>query len=414
MPRSLHIFSLFTAAYFLSYFFRSANAVIAPDLARDLALDAAQLGLMTSLFFAAFAAVQLPLGWGLDYWGPRWVTPGLMLVGALGSLLFAIAPSFGLLALGRALIGVGMAGILMGALKAFSRWFEPHRFATVSGLLVGIGSSGALVAATPLAWLNQAIGWRAVFAGGALAIALCALALMLWVRNTPPGAAWPAGGAGRNGLRSVFADPRFWRIAPFNLFLTGGLLAFQGLWAGPYLFDVLGLGPVAAGNMLLLLGGGAIAGYVATGWMGDRFGLGRVVLTCGWLFALAQLLLALRPPLPVVAGSYVLLGFAGATNIVLLAHVRRIFAPTITGQVISAVNLFGIGGTFLLQWAMGLIIGQFPVDAAGRYPPAAHTAALALTLLGTLLTLLWYRPLARMPAPAGAAPTEPVAPARAE
>jgi sugar phosphate permease len=45
------------------------NAVIAPDLARDLGLEAAQLGLMPSLFFASFAAVQLPLG--LDRWGPR-------------------------------------------------------------------------------------------------------------------------------------------------------------------------------------------------------------------------------------------------------------------------------------------------------------------------------------------------------
>ncbi len=71
MPGALRVFVLFTLAYFLSYFFRSANAVIAPDLTREMGLDAATLGLMTSLFYLAFAAVQLPLGGALDRWGPR-------------------------------------------------------------------------------------------------------------------------------------------------------------------------------------------------------------------------------------------------------------------------------------------------------------------------------------------------------
>ena len=137
MPKQIHIFIFFTAAYFLSYFFRSANAVIAPDLSSELGLEAQQLGFMTSLFFASFAAVQIPLGMALDKWGPRWVTSGLMLVGVIGSIVFGLAPSFEILALGRALIGIGMAGILMGSLKVFSQWFPLERFATVSGLLVG-------------------------------------------------------------------------------------------------------------------------------------------------------------------------------------------------------------------------------------------------------------------------------------
>ncbi|MCJ7796725.1 MAG: MFS transporter, partial [Thermoleophilia bacterium] len=109
--RRLVIFALFSAAYFLSQFFRSANAVIAPDLSQELSIGAAQLGLMTSLFYAAFAAVQLPLGQALDRFGARVVTPSLMLVGAGGSLLFGAGHSFAVLALGRALIGMGMAGV---------------------------------------------------------------------------------------------------------------------------------------------------------------------------------------------------------------------------------------------------------------------------------------------------------------
>ncbi len=393
MPKSVQVFLLFTAAYFLSYFFRSANAVIAPDLSRDLSLSAAQLGLMTSLFFAAFALAQIPLGIGLDRWGPRWVTPGLMLAAVVGSALFALAPSFGVLAVGRALIGAGMAGVLMGSLKAFSRWFPPHRFATVSGLLVGIGSSGALIAATPLAWLNDTVGWRAVFWAGALITGVIALAVMLWARNGPPGSEEVGPSSAGGSLGAIFSDGHFWRIAPLNFFVAGSLLAFQGLWAGPYLFDVYRLTNIAAGNILLLLSVGATLGFAASGWLADRLGLMRVILVSSLIFILSQVGLAVRPPLALVGALYALFGFCGAFNIMMLAHARQIFPTSMTGQAITAVNLFGIGGTFLLQWWSGLIIGRFAVDAAGHYPPAAYTTALLFTAVGTCLALVRYWPL---------------------
>lgn len=399
MTKHHQVFIWFTAAYFLSYFFRSANAVIAPDLVRELALDAAQLGLMTSLFYATFALAQLPLGIGLDRWGPRWVTPGLLFIGAAGSLLFAVAPSFGILTAGRALIGVGMAGVLMGSLKAFSQWFQPQRFATVSGLLVGIGASGALIAATPLAWLNNVVGWRAVFGGGAVVTALIALAIIVWTRNTPPGVPWTGGAHTDGSLRHVFADLRFWRIVPLNFFMTGTLLAFQGLWAGPYLFDVVGLTEIAAGNVLLLMGIGAALGFGTSGWLADRLGTGRIVIVSGGLFLLSQIALIARPEPPLVGVVATVFGWSGAFNVMLLANARQIFPPTITGQAVTATNLFGIGGTFLLQWWMGLIIGAFPADVAGRYPPQAYTAALLMTTIGTLLALIWYVPLVRRPTP---------------
>jgi sugar phosphate permease len=84
----------FLAAYLLSYFFRSTNAVLAGDLQRDAGLGPEQLGFMTSLFFLVFAAAQLPLGAALDRWGPRWVPAGLMLIAAAGSLVTAAADGF--------------------------------------------------------------------------------------------------------------------------------------------------------------------------------------------------------------------------------------------------------------------------------------------------------------------------------
>lgn len=398
MPSLRHwaVFGCFTAAYFLSYFFRSANAVLAPDLSAELNLGAAELGLMTSLFFAAFAAVQLPLGVALDKLGPRWMTPALMVVGVAGSVLFAAAPSFAWLALGRALIGVGMAGILMGALTAFSRWFPARRYATVSGLLVGIGSTGALVAAAPLAWLNTVMGWRGVFGWGALVIALVALSIVLFTRNAPPGEAAPhAPTRAAGGMGAVFGDLRFWRIAVLVFFTNGTLLAFQGLWAGPYLFDIYRLGRVEAGGVLAWLSVGATLGFALAGWLADRLGLTRVVVVGSALFVALQAGLAVTPPALALPGLLLAFGLSGAASMLLLTQARLAFPAHLTGRAVTAVNVFGIGGTFLLQSLMGVLIGAFPKDAAGHYPPEAYALTLSLSALGTLLALLFYAPLWR-------------------
>lgn len=316
-----------------------------------------------------------------------------MLVGAGGSLMFAGATSFGGLAAGRALIGVGMAGVLMGSLKVFSQWFPARRFATVSGMLVGIGSLGALFAATPMALLNSQFGWRSVFLAGSVLTALIAMSIMLWTRNAPPGVEWRSDAGGTGGLREVFTDWRLWRIAPLTFFLAGTMLGFQGLWSGLYLYDTQGMTDVQVGNVILLLGVGSTLGFLSSGWLADRYGLVRVIMLMSAVFVVCQAGLAMIPSPAGIRALYFVFGYAGAFNVMLLAQARHIFPLSMTGKAVTSVNLFAIGGTFALQWLMGLIIGLFPASVTGQYPPQAYSAALAFTATGTLLSLLWYAPL---------------------
>jgi MFS family permease len=392
--RSLILLS-FALAYFFSNFFRSANAVIAGDLSRQMSLSAQQLGLMTSLFYAVFALVQLPLGGALDRWGPRWVTSSLMLSAVVGSLVFSRAVSFGGLALGRALIGAGMAGVLMGTYTAFSRWFSARRFATASSIVVAVGALGALATGAPLAWFDQKYGWRAIFFWGAVGVLVSAVFIVVFVRDRPPTdqpsprrASDPAG-----SYRDIFRDRRFYRIAVLNFMVVGTFLAMQGLWFGPFLFDALGLDKVEAGSLITLAAVGGLAGYLTCGWLADHYGRHRVAVFGISVFLLAQLGLVatgVTQSLGLAYLAYLLFGLGGAYNIVLMAHVRELFPLAVTGRAVSAVNMFGIGGTAVLQWGMGMIIGAFGRDAGGHYPAEAYVVTFALTGLGGLAALLWY------------------------
>jgi sugar phosphate permease len=75
----------FAFAYSLSYFYRSVNAVIAPDLTNRFSLSPADLGLLTSAYFLVFSAFQLPLGLLLDRFGPRRTDATLLLAAAAGA-----------------------------------------------------------------------------------------------------------------------------------------------------------------------------------------------------------------------------------------------------------------------------------------------------------------------------------------
>jgi len=150
----------FAAGYYFSYVFRTINALIAGTLTRELGLGPADLGLLTSVYFLAMAAVQVPLGILLDRYGPRRVQSACLVFAAAGAGVFACAESMPGLMLGRALIGVGVATALMASLKAIVLWFPKERIALANGWVVMLGALGAVTATLPAEPLVRSLGWR--------------------------------------------------------------------------------------------------------------------------------------------------------------------------------------------------------------------------------------------------------------
>jgi len=227
------VFLPFALGYFLSYLYRTVNAVIGPNLADDLGIDAGALGLLTSAYFIAFAAAQLPLGFFLDSHGPRRAEAVLLIVAAAGAFVFSIGDGLWSLVLGRAMIGLGVAACLMAAFKAMSEWFPRDKLPMANGFIMASGGLGAIMATAPTEALVAAVGWRYGFV--ALGIATLAAAIILW--TVVPERARETGGesvAERIGdLRQVYGNLAFWRIAPVTALSQGTFLAIQTLWAGP-------------------------------------------------------------------------------------------------------------------------------------------------------------------------------------
>ena len=144
------IYVAFAAGYVMSYVFRVVTAVISPELTRELDLNPGALGLLTSTYFVAFAAMQIPAGLLLDRYGPRRVEPVLLVVAAIGAFAFAAADVASGLALRARVDRRRRVGVPDGAAQGHRGLVRPERQASMTGWVMVAGSSGALFATLPV------------------------------------------------------------------------------------------------------------------------------------------------------------------------------------------------------------------------------------------------------------------------
>jgi MFS family permease len=386
------LYPAFAGGYLLSYFFRSVNAVISPELTRELALKPASLGLLTSAYFMAFAAVQIPAGMLLDRYGPRRVEPVLLAIAGTGSLLFAIADDVPCLVVARALIGAGCAACLMAPMKAIVTWYPVARQPSLAGWMMVAGGVGALVATTPLELALRFASWRMIFV--ALAVMTYAAVAFIWIKipEAPNHPETPGLATQWAGVKSVFAHARFWWIAPLGGVVMGTFMAIQGLWAVPWLIEVNGYDRAVAARHLLVAGASTMAGYLSIGLLAPRLALRgihtRHLFAAGFT-ASAAALAAIVAGLP---GSYLwwaIYGFGASGNVLSFTVLNDGFEKELAGRANTAVNLTIFIGSFAVQWGVGLVVDGARA-ALGFDTASGLKLAFALALALNLATLAWF------------------------
>lgn len=394
----LLVFVPFSGGFFLSELFRSVNAVIAPLLVADARLSAADLGLLTSAFFVPFALFQIPLGLLLDRFGARRVQAVLLLFTALGAFLFSIGPGLPLLAFGRALIGFGLAGGLMGALKALSLWFPARSWPLVNGCFFAIGGLGAITATMPVDALVGIVGWRGVFQGLALAVLLVAAAIFFVVPERDGRGEIPNRAQLFAGLGAIYGEPMFWRVTPLAAVSLGTYMGIQGLWAGPWLKDVAGLDSAGVARYLLFTAIAVAVGYFNSGFAAEmlrRVGVGaRTVMGGGVVLFMAAQGVLIAELDPGALWPWLLFGLTGNAAMLAYAYLTSCFPLDHAGRVNTCLNLVVFVAAFLAQYVAGAIIEAFPLSPDGGYARESYRWAFGALLAAEALAFLWYcRPL---------------------
>jgi sugar phosphate permease len=390
---AVRVFLCFALGYLLSYGLRSINAVIAPALMAELGLSNADLGLLSSAYFVAFGCMQLPLGVWLDRYGPRRTESALLLVAAVGAIVFALSTTLAGLWIGRALIGIGVSACLMAALKAYRQWFAPERQSQLASWMLVAGTGGALVATLPVTLALPYLGWRGIFLMVAALLLLAAGAIFFLLREAERShAATTTQGAAAHdgGYRHIFTTPYFWRMGVLGLVNHGIFFALQTLWAGPWMMTVLGKSAQETGEILFIFNLTLMLSYLALGWSAPRLaargwhthrliGVG----VAGMLLAQFAMLVTTSPHAWLL---WLPLALCVPVTTLVQSNVALAFPPALAGRANSAYNLQLFIGAFASQWGFGLIVDAFKADGAPGVGAFQSTLAIALVLQAAAFT----------------------------
>ena len=282
-------------------------------LAAEFDVTLGMLGLAMGVQGVTNAAFQLPFGYLSDDYDRRLVLGLSMGISTASVFLIALAPTFELLLVGQALLGVGVAGHHPVHFPLLAEATPEHlraRAFSVRGFLGSLGFAAPPVVVTAVVGL-PGLTWRhAVGLIGLFGAGYTLLTLLAFRRYVDPGTTTPEpGGAGRDRplgdrlraeARTVVASPAIVALALLALVASVASWSVTS-YAVVLLQDGYGLGlEVANLSLTALFVAGAVA-VLGGGYLSDRFSPGPVIVSSYASVALFVGVLASLAVAPAVA-----------------------------------------------------------------------------------------------------------------
>ena len=394
---ALRVFLCFAFAYFMSYAIRTINVVIAPDLVKDLGLNNADLGLLSSAYFIGFGATQIPLGLALDRFGPRITEAWVMTLAVVGALIFAIAEDFTTLVMARVLIGMGVSACLMAAFSGFRAWYATSQQGQLASAMLVCGTSGALASTWPVHLVTPYIGWRGVFL---VMAALSFLAILILYYGLPVKKSAPidkpiqssSATLSWQSYRPILTNSFFWRILPLGTFCYGGFIAVQTLWFGPWLIEVMDYPPTTAAQIVFGFNVVLLLAYLFNAWVLPKLAR-RGIDTMRYMTWMVGMSMIMQ------AGAYFwqtslvwvwwfLFAITCASFVLAQSIIVLYFPKNYSGRVSTTYNLTLFIGAFIVQWGIGHMLDLG--IALGWNKTSAYDLALAVFLAIQILGFIWF------------------------
>jgi len=254
---------------------------------------------------------------------------------------------------------------------------------------VALGVLGNMAAATPLVFLARSLGWRNSFLAIAVlnAIQVAVFYLAVWDRPGGRARVRHRGSSSLKGTLTLFRSYNYWAISFAAFVRYGFFVALQGLWAGLFLINGLGMSMLSAGNAILGMGLGIMVGLPVSGRLSDTWARSRkhVIWPTLILFGLLALWFSFWGAAPsawLVYGALFVIGMLSATGQVMFAHIKELVPTQLTARAMTGVNFFVMLGGAVFTQLIGLVIGDDPsnLKRPGDFAPAWYLGAVSMFL----------------------------------
>jgi MFS family permease len=391
------------AVYLGAVFHRTSLGVAGLQASSRFGISPSQLSIFVLLQLGIYAGMQIPTGILVDRYGPRRLLVAAACTMGFAQLLFAVADSYPVALLARAVLGLGDALTFVSVLRFAAGQFAPRRYPVVVALTGTLGQLGNLVATVPLTTLLHRAGWTPTFLGaGVLSLVSGAVVFLLLPRSPrlqrrpaeAPALLESLRGVGRR-VHSAWslAGTRagFW--VHFASMSTS--LAFAVLWGVPFMVEGQRMSRDAASTVLLFSVLVAVVVGPPIGYLTGRHPATRVplaigtslVTVLGWYAVLA----AFSGPMPygLLVALVLVTIIGGPVSSIGFALARDYNGPAIVGTATGVVNVAGFVAAIVTCLSLGWTLDLLGSQTLGSYR-VAFAVAVTVQALGLLQMVRWW------------------------
>ncbi|MER3393355.1 MAG: MFS transporter [Microcella pacifica] len=355
-----------------------------PQIADDLDVSEAQVGLLITIFAGTVVLTTAPLAALTRRFDRKHLLLAVLVLFAIANVGAAIAPDYALLVVARVLGGLAH-GLFWAIAGAYSGHLVPRHQIDRAVAVTSGGGTAAFVLGVPAGTaLGTALGWRAAF--GVIA-AIVLVLLVLVVRFLPAVQHRPTLSTGEITLPAR-RDPTFPAvlfICLLVLIVVGGQNVFY-TYIAPFLIDSAGFAEASVGALLFVYGGAGAIGLVLAGFLGSRFPRGGLYGMLGVVAAaVAGVGLSAGVPLLVIALLFVWgAAFGGIPTLLQtrLLHTASARVRDVGAALLTTAFNIGIGGGAAIGGALFVVL---PTPALAIVQAAIIGFGLALLVVVDLV-----------------------------
>ncbi len=388
------MWSLASLFYAYQYVLRVLPNIIMPEIMAKFHINAALYGQFSGLYYLGYAAMHIPIGILLDRIGPRIIMPLSIMLTVIGVLPLVYSDLWIYPCIGRALIGMGSSGAILGVFKVIRMGFPEENFTRMLGISVTIGLIGAIYGGQPVNFLLTVFGWETVLNVFVLIGLGLALGIYLATPNEPR-----TSSSHRpifEDIFSVLGHRKVWAICVFAGLMVGPLEGFADVWGTAYLKTVYQFDSTLASTLPSFIFFGMCFGAPFLSYWADRTKayyeitiLAALVMAAGFLLLFTGFFSS-----TIIMVLFFIIGIMCSYQILMIYKASTYVKEEVVGLTTACANMIIMVFGYFFHSTIGTLLNTFwdgtMVNGAPIYTSKAFTHALMSVPAGLFLAVLGY------------------------
>jgi MFS family permease len=398
-PKKAPYIVCFTAALFFAYELMQLHMMnaIGPMVMKDLNLNAANFGLLSSTYLLADVIFLIPAGIILDRFSTRKVILIAMVLCVIGTFGLAVAPTFKVACFMHFVSGIGNAFCFLSCIMLVTRWFSASKQSLIIGLVITTGMLGGFIAQSPFAKLAQVLSWRrALMVDGVIGMFILALvALFVFDKEKIVPTKNESAGAFLIGLKKCFFNTQNIACGLYISFMNMPLMIIGAVYGSLFLTQVHGISLIEASFAISMICVGTIVGSPVFGHYGDKYNNKKMLMAAGSILSVAVFFAIMFTPSASMVSLmtlFALLGFFTSSQVLGYPLITEGSEKSLTGTSTSIAAVIIMGLPMFLGPFAGKIMDSLsivnPYTGITSFPNESFLIAFLIFPIGFLIALL--------------------------